>query len=91
LAKNKNHPKKGSVISVQPIRRREDRALIEQNLAGRPRDLCLFDFGCNTAFRAVDLTRITVGQVSGAKAGHKLVARKQKAGKVRGDFEQKDP
>jgi hypothetical protein len=87
---NPNHPKKGSVIRVQPITQRSDRERIECNLVGQPRNKGIFVTGCNTAYRAVDLTRITVGQVRGARAGFKLLVREQQTGKVRGDFEQKD-
>lgn len=83
MSGNKNHPKKGSVIRVQPITRRSDRERIECNEEGQPRNKCLFVTGCNTAYRAVDLTRITVGQVRGAKSGFKLVVREKKTGKVR--------
>ena len=81
--RNPNHPKKGSVIRVQPITLRSDRECIEGNLEGQPRNKGIFVSGCNTAYRAVDLTSITVGQVRGAKAGFKLVVREKKTGKVR--------
>ncbi len=80
---NPNHPQKGSIITVQAIQRREDRARIEQDLVGQPRNRCTFVMGTNTAYRAVDLTSITVGQVRGARAGFKLVVRERKTGKVR--------
>jgi integrase len=83
MAGNKNHPPKHSIIKVQGIERRNDRERIERNLAGRPRDRRLFVTGCNTAFRASELTGLTVGQVRGARAGFKLVIREQKTSKIR--------
>ena len=81
--KNPNHPQKGSIITVQPIQHRVDRQKIEQDRVGQPRNRCIFVMGTNTAYRAVDLTSITVGQVRGARAGFKLVVRERKTGKVR--------
>ena len=83
MEKNPNHPKKGSVIKVEPIRKREDRERIEKFLANQPRNKGIFVTGCNTAYRAVDLTSITVGQVRGALAGFKLVVREKKTRKMR--------
>ena len=80
---NRNHPKKGSIIKVEPIRRREDRRHIEVFLAGRPRDLALFVTGTNTNVRASDLVRLAVGHVRGVRAGDELVLREKKTRKVR--------
>ena len=74
---NPNHPKKGSVNRVQPITQRSDRERIECNLVGQPQNKGIFVAGCNSAYRAVNLTLITVGQVRGAPAGFKLVVREK--------------
>lgn len=83
MAGNPNHPKKGSIVRAEPIRSREDRERIEAALARRPRDRALFVTGTNTALRAVDLTRLTVGQVRGLRPGEELLVREKKTGKVR--------
>ena len=66
---NPNRPKKGSSIKVGPIKERSAIDRIKQNLANRPRDLCLLRFGLNTGFRANELLSIKVGQVRHLKVG----------------------
>lgn len=80
---NTNHPRKGDIIAVDPIREVKHIRAIKKLLAGKPRDLALFVVGINTNLRASDLTRITVGQVCGLKAGESFELREQKTGKVR--------
>lgn len=80
---NANHPKKGDLIKVEPIRRLKDIATIKQLLADRPRDLALFVTGINTNLRASDLVRLTVGQVRHLKPLDDLELREQKTGKLR--------
>lgn len=75
---NPNHPKKGSQISVEPIKNLKDIKAIKKILADKPRDLCLFTLGINTNLRASDLLSIKVNQV-----GNELVLKEQKTGKVR--------
>ena len=60
---NKNHPKKGSKIKVEPIKKRKDIETIKKLLRDKPRDLALFTIGINTNLRASDLLRLKVGQV----------------------------
>ena len=70
--RNLNHPKKGSLTKVEPIR---DLAAIEHikaELSERPRDLCLFVLGINTAFRAGELLSIRCGQVAHLNEGDQL-------------------
>lgn len=74
---------KGAITRVEPIRNRADRERIESALAGCLRDLALFILGCNLALRAIDLLRLTVGQVRGLKPGDELLVREQKTRKVR--------
>ena len=45
--KNQNHPKKGSVIMVQPIRETKDIENIKKLLSGNTRDSLLFCLSIN--------------------------------------------
>lgn len=80
---NANHPKKGSSIKVEPIRDLDSIAKIKALLADNPRDLCLFTFGINTAYRAGEILALTVGQVDYLKAGDRLDLKQTKNGKYR--------
>jgi integrase len=60
---NENHPKKGSTIKVEPIKKRKDIDTIKKLLRDKPRDLTLFTIGINTNLRASDLLRLKVGHV----------------------------
>ena len=82
---NPNHPKKGSSIKVEPIRKK---AAIERIKAAllhewKHRDYCLFVLGINTGFRANELLSITVGQVADIKAGDILELKQSKNKKHR--------
>ena len=72
LPRNFNHPKKGSSIKVEPIRDLKAIKRIKKLYADRPRDICLFTFGINTAYRANELVSIKVGQVAHLNAGDRL-------------------
>ena len=78
MSKNANHPKRGSTIKVDPIRNVEDILTIKTMLAGRPRDLCLFTLGINTAYRANELLSITCGQVHHLEPGDVLDLKQRK-------------
>ena len=78
---NPNHPAPGSSIRVEPIRERAAIKRIKANLADQPRNLCLFTFGINTAFRASELLSIRVGQVRYGET--ELEVREKKTGKLR--------
>lgn len=80
---NSNHPKRGSRITVDPIRKLRDIKSIKAILADKPRDLALFTMGINTNLRASDLLRITMGMVRGLKPGDELVLNEKKTGKER--------
>jgi hypothetical protein len=69
---NPNHPKKGSSIKVEPIKKLKDIRSIKKLLADHPRNLCLFTIGINTNLRASDLFSLTVGQVRQLKAGDEM-------------------
>ena len=78
---NRNHPKAGSSIKVQPITSTQDIKLIRKLLADHPRNACLFDLGVNTNLRASDLVRIKAGQVRGLNAGDEIELKERKTGK----------
>ena len=81
--RNSNHPKAGSTTKVEPIRDLAAIAAIKKNLSARPRDLCLFTLGINTAYRANELLSIRVGQVAHLKAGDSLSVKQSKNGRDR--------
>jgi len=78
-----NHPAKGAVIKVEPIKDVKAVATIKKLLAGNPRNLCIFTLGINTNLRASDLLKITIGQVKHLKAGEHFTVREKKTGKDR--------
>ena len=81
--KNPNHPKKGSTIKVEPIRRLQDIKRIKKCLSASPRDLCLFTLGINTAYRASELLSIRVGDVAHLEAGDRFELKQKKTKKYR--------
>ncbi|MBU0965474.1 MAG: tyrosine-type recombinase/integrase [Proteobacteria bacterium] len=81
--KNPNHPKKGSLLTVEPIKQVKNIKAIKALLATKPRDLALFVLGINTNLRASDLIGLKVSQVQGVKAGEDLVLKEKKTGKQR--------
>ena len=81
--KNLNHPKKGSHISVEPIRRKKDIKLIKKILQDSPRNLCLFILGINTNLRASDLLKIKVEQVRLLQPGEEITLTEKKTQKQR--------
>ncbi len=81
--RNFNHPKAGSTTKVEPIRDLAAIATIKKHLSGKPRDLCLFTLGINTAYRANELLSIRVGQVAHLEAGDSLSLKQSKNGHYR--------
>ena len=78
---NTNHPRKGSNITVEPIRRIEDIKSIKKLLVGNPRDFLLFIMGINNGLRIGDLLKLKVRDVQGVKSGETVRVREQKTGK----------
>lgn len=83
LPRNANHPKKGSSIKVYPIRDLKAIKRIKKLNEEKPRDLCLFTLGINTAYRANELLSLTVGQVDYLVAGDVLDIKQSKTKKYR--------
>lgn len=81
--KNPNHPKKGTHITVEPIRKQKDIKLIKKHLQESPRNLCLFVLGINTNLRASDLLKIKVSDVKHLQAGDEITLKEKKTGKMR--------
>ena len=81
--KNRNAPKKGQKIKVEPIREIEDINLIKRMLKDKPRDLALFTMGINTNLRASDLPNLKVDQVRDVESGGNIEIKEQKTGKPR--------
>ena len=82
---NANHPKAGSSIKVEPIRKKVAIDRIKGNLLhrGAYRDHCFFTLGINTAFRANELLSLTLGQVAYLRAGDALSVKQSKNRKHR--------
>lgn len=80
---NPHHPSPGSSIKVEPIRDKKAIARIKKILRDKPRDLCLFTLGINTAYRANELLSIRVGQLRTLRAGDVLDLKQRKVGKYR--------
>ncbi|MEZ5922018.1 MAG: tyrosine-type recombinase/integrase [Parvularculaceae bacterium] len=83
LPKNTNHPRKGSTIKVEPIRDVDAILTIKTMLACKPRDLCLFVLGVNTAYRANELLSLTCGQVAHLQPGDVIDLKQRKTKKHR--------
>jgi len=81
--KNPNHPKKGSSISVEPIRDLGKIEDIKKMLVKNPMYYCLFVLGINTNLRASDLVNLTAGQVRDIKPMQDVKLKEQKTGKQR--------
>jgi integrase len=78
-----NHPKKGDIIKVEPIRTIKDIKAIKRLLADKPRDSAMFTLGVNTNLRASDLLKITVGMVRNLKPEEHFTVRETKTDKDR--------
>src|SRR3989304_6214443 len=79
--KNPNHPKKGSRITVDPIRRLEDVKVIRSLLSDKPRDLLLFTMGINNGLRVGDLLQLKVKKVRHLKENESTDILEEKTGK----------
>lgn len=79
---NPNHPKKGSRITVDPIRDEKQIKRIKRKLKKTsPRDYLLFICGINNGLRISDMLSIRAGSVRGLAVGDTLQIIEQKTGK----------
>jgi len=78
---NPNHPKKGSRITVDPIRDEKNVVAISKMLRDNPRNYLLFVMGVNNGLRAGDLLKLKVKDLRYLKAGETLKIREGKTGK----------
>lgn len=76
-----NHPKKGSRITVDPIRRTNDIKSISRLLSDNPRDYLLFILGINNGLRVGDLLKLKVGQVQNVRVGETIKIKESKTKK----------
>jgi integrase len=76
-----NHPQKGSIISVEPIRDTKDIEAIKLQLKSNPRDFAYFTLAINCGIRAGDLLNLKVGDVRNLKVGDTLTIRETKTNK----------
>ena len=81
MSSNKNHPKKGSRITVDPIRKIKDIKKIKRKLKANPRDLLLFTLGVNNGLRISDLLGLKVGDVRDLAPGETFQVIEKKTGK----------
>ena len=79
-----NHPGKGSITTVEPIRDTKDIQAIKTLLSENLRNLAYFTLGVNSGIRAGDLLQLKVGQVRLLKVGETLAIREQKTKKMNG-------
>ena len=80
--RNPNHPKKGSTMTVDPIRDLKAIGKIKRKLKkGNPRDYLLFVMGINNGLRISDLLKLKVEDVIDLEPGETLGIREQKTGK----------
>ena len=78
---NRNHPKKGARISVEPIRKIEDVRSISKLLSDDPRNNLLFTMGVNNGLRTGDILKLKVGDIRNLKAGDYINIIEGKTGK----------
>ena len=83
VSKNPFRPAPGSSITVDPIRNLDAIKVIKKNLTHHPRNLCLFTFGINTAYRGGEILSLRVGQVAHLGAGDRLNLKQGKTAKYR--------
>jgi integrase len=79
---NPNHPKKGSQITVDPIRSEKNIKKVKRLLKDNTRDLLLFTIGINNGLRISDLLKLKVGDVRDIKPGQTLKVKETKTGKM---------
>ena len=81
IIQQKNHPKKGDRIKVDPIRSVSDVKAISKYLADKPRDRLLFVMGVNNGLRCGDLLKLKVKQIKDLKPDDHIEIKEGKTGK----------
>lgn len=79
----RNHPKKGDVITVHPIRDIKNINKLKKLLRSNPRNYAIFTIGINTNLRSCDLVKLKVRDVKYLKAGDAFMLREKKTLKLR--------
>jgi len=79
---NLNHPKKGSIITVDPIKNEKDIQRIKKSLQANLRDLLIFTIGINNGLRIGDILKIKVGDIRDLRVGEYITIREQKTSKM---------
>jgi len=85
-SKNPNHPPEGSSTLVEPIRDPNAIQQIKDHLQHKPRDLCIFILGINTAYRANELLGLQIKHVMHAKPGSRLPLKQSKNKQYRATY-----
>ena len=80
---NPHHPVLGSTTKVEPIRTKAAIDRIKRLLEDKPRDLCLFVLGINTAYRANELLSLKAGQVRYLEPGDTIDLKQSKTKEYR--------
>ena len=80
---NYNHPQKGSIIRVDPIKNLDLVKMVREHLKSDPQKQGIFIVGTNTNLRAIDIARIESASVAYLKAFDVLKIREKKTGKYR--------
>lgn len=83
MPENRNHPKAGSIIKVDPIRSLEAISSIKDILSNNKRDMAIFTLGINSALRASDIVSLKIGVFQNLKVGDTITIREKKTKKVR--------
>jgi integrase len=79
--KNRNHLKKFSLITINPIRKIQDIRAIIELLNDKPKEQLLFIMGVNNGLRTGDLLKLKVKDVKDLKTGATLKIIEEKTGK----------
>jgi integrase len=74
--------KKGTNLTVEPIRKQKDIRSISRLLKSQPRSYLLYILGINNGLRTNDLVRLRYNQVEGLKAGAVIKIIESKTGKT---------
>lgn len=81
IPQNPNHPKKGSSITVDPIRETKYIKAIRKILSDNPRNHLLFVMGINNGLRTGDILKLKVEDIRYLKEGDSINIKEGKTGK----------